>query len=305
MEEYNFLSFEVFRKMIIEKMSDEGGYFLNRISGSDYNAVFDYYINNDKCYESHMENVSNYNGYFDKETDLVKRKINFLEYLKSLLIAYKNSSSIMTACNEIKRNLIEPQRNIFNKYICRKKPLIDYLYVESVYPFLEDFKIFAKEKKILVISPFSDTIQYQFKHKDYLINNYIYPDFILLTYDTPVTYNDKYDKLSFINTDNWLEQSKLMTKEISEIDFDIALLSCASYSEYLGNFINLDMGKKAIYIGGIMNILFNIKGGRYTESQFYKNINNQEYAISAFEKTKYENIKGGRGYKTEAFNAYF
>ena len=129
------------------------------------------------------------------------------------------------------------------------------------------------------------------------------------TYNTPVTYNnvetDDIDKLNFVETNNWLEQTEKMENDISKLDFDIALLSCASYATCLGTFISKDLHKTAIYIGGVLNIFFNIKGERYVNHEYYKPINNISYRIEAIEKKIYENIKGGRTTKSESFNAYF
>uniref|UniRef100_A0A6C0IJN5 Uncharacterized protein n=1 Tax=viral metagenome TaxID=1070528 RepID=A0A6C0IJN5_9ZZZZ len=49
-----------------------------------------------------------------------------------------------------------------------------------------------------------------------------------------------------------------MCEEINKLEFDIALLSCSSYAMYLGDFISNKMKKNSIYIGGVLNVLFNI-----------------------------------------------
>ena len=225
--------------------------------------------------------------------------------VKTLENSYLNSECLLNPCKTIQNGLNINKKNQFNKYICGNKELIHYHYIEAVIPFLKDFKIFAEGKKVLIISPFSKTIENQFQYKNVLINNYEYPEFTLLTYNTPVTYNNKDDNLDFIKTNNWLEQAELMANEIKDIDFDIALLSCASYAVYLGNFISKKMNKKAIYIGGPLNVFFCIYGERYMNSQFYLDIMNNKYIIEAVEKEHYRNISGGRTAKSEGFRAYF
>ncbi len=172
--------------------------------------------------------------------------------------------------------------------------------------FLDDFKIFGEGKKILIVSPFSESIQFQYKRKNLLLKNYVYPDFELVTYDTPITYNNEKDSLSHIETNNWLEQCQKMENDIMKLEFDIALLSCASYSMYLGNVISKKMNKKAIYIGGIMNIFFNIYGRRYANRPVYDNLKNLEYEIEALEKSeKCDVLFGGKDIKSESLLAYF
>ena len=294
---------------IINNMNNEKGFFLNRIGGSDYNAVYNYYSNNKNInsynFEYNMNIVKNHNGYFDKSTDEEIIKINFYKYLEKMFNCYINSQAYTNPTSTIQNNF-KGTMNDFNKIICSDKILIHYYYIEAITFFINDFKIFAKYKKILIISPFSESIKYQTTKNriNNLINNYTFPEFTLLTYDTPITYNNNNNDLHFISSNNWLEQCELMENEIKNIDFDIALLSCASYANCLGSFISNTMNKKAIYIGGVLNVLFNIYGGRYNDD-YYNSINNLEYRITAIEKEKYKNIQGGRNIKNESFNAYF
>ena len=53
-----------------------------------------------------------------------------------------------------------------------------------------------------------------------------------------------------------------MKKQISDIDFDIALLGCSLYGLPLVSYIK-NMGKSAIYVGGAVQLLFGIKGKRW------------------------------------------
>ena len=57
-----------------------------------------------------------------------------------------------------------------------------------------------------------------------------------------------------------------MCKDISKIDFDVALLGCGSYGLPLANYIK-NLGKSAVYIGGGLQLYFGIKGKRWENSQ--------------------------------------
>lgn len=313
MEQYNFINVADYSKYIIEKMKEENGFFIGRIAGSDYSAVRNH-INRDKnidninsSYNSyHYDSVKNFNGYFDKETDEIKKKENFKIYLETMLKCYIESEILLNPCAEIQRSLEIPASNNFNKLICDKKPMIHYYWIEAITPFLNDFKVFAQNKKILIISPFSESIKFQYKRKDVILKDYLYPDFELLTYDTPITYNNEKDTLSHIETNNWLEQCEKMENDIMKLDFDIALLSCASYAMYLGNAISKKMNKKAIYIGGVINVFFNIQGKRYVNDPHYDKLRNLEYEIVALEKAeKCDVLFGGKSIKSESLLAYF
>lgn len=311
---YNFIKNQdskVIHIFMLNNINSNSGWFLNRLGGSDYDAVFDYIkVNkNMELYNIsyHMTRTKELNGYFDKSTDKIIIERNFVNYLEKMYSCYINSDAYMNAVGTIQIKFKDYKFNEFNKSICRDKELIHYYYVEGICDFLKDFKIFAENKKILIISPFSESIKYQ-TQKDRinnLIKNYTFPNCIFLTYNTPITYNNEYDDLiNEVTSDNWLDQCTKMENEIQQIDFDIALLSCGSYATCLGSFISKKMNKKAIYIGGVMNVLFNIFGKRY-DDKYYKNINDLSYRIIAFEKNNYVDFKGGKKIINEAFNAYF
>ena len=311
-EDFNFINHGEVYNLLNEKINSNTGFFLNRIAGSDYDAVYEYI--NSKTTKSfnlhfHLNSTKELNGYFDKSTDNEEIEKNFINYLEKMYNSYIDSDAFMNAVAYIQNIYLlnDFDKINYNKVICGDKKLIHYYYIEGIEEFLRDFKRFGENKKILVISPFSESIKYQ-TQKDRinnLINNYTFPNCEFITYNTPITYNsDNNDLINEVTTNNWLEQCEKMENEIQQIDFDIAFLSCASYANCLGAFIARKMNKPAIYFGGVLNVLFNIYGKRY-DAKYYNDINNLSYRITAFEKDKYENTKGGKSIRSEAFNAYF
>ena len=313
-EQFNFIknqNSKLIYDCMVENLNSNTGWFLNRIGGSDYDAVYEYIKNNKntKSYNLlyHINLTKELNGYFDKSTDNEEIEKNFINYMEKMYSCYINSDAFMNAVAYIQNKFNDFDNNNYNKLICRDKQIIHYYYIEGMEDFLRDFKTLGNNKKILIISPFAESIKYQ-TQKDRinnLINNYTFPNCEFLTYNTPITYNADYNDIkNEVTTNNWLEQCIKMENEIQEIDFDIAFLSCASYATCLGSFISKKMNKKAIYFGGVLNVLFNIYGKRY-DDKYYNDINNLSYRIIAFEKDKYINTKGGRSLHSEAFNAYF
>ena len=285
--------------------------FVSRLGGSDYNAVYQYQLyknrkNSKYNFELFINICSNYNGYFDKEKNINIRYQNFIKYLDLLYNIYKKQkiTSVMSDIYNYQTNIFLSNLEIFNENTLYNRKLISYGFFEEITPFLEKFEILTKNKKVLFISPFSKSIQYQYKRKDKILNNYILPDFHLLTYNTPITYNNQDDNIINVPTNNWFEQCELMAYEISKLDFDIAFLSCGSYALYLGDFISEKLGKTSFYLGGILNVIFNIAGERYNKSEFYRKFMNMEYQIEALEKNEYLNILAGRSINSEGFNAY-
>jgi len=286
--------------------------FVSRIGGSDYNAVYQYQLhkngkNSSFNFELFNNICSNYNGYFDKEVNEEIRKKNFINYLDLLFKIYKKQkiTLVMGDIYNYETNTFHSDLEIFNENILYNRKLISYDFFEGITRFLENFEKLAKNKKVLIISPFSKSIQYQYKRKDKLLNNYVLPNFNLLTYNTPITYNNQTNDIPNVTTNNWFEQCKSMAHEISNIDFDIAFLSCGSYALYLGDFIAEKLKKTSFYLGGILNVIFNIAGDRYNNCEFYKKFMNMQYQIHAFEQNDYLNTTAGKDIKSEGFNAYF
>ena len=306
--EYNSKHFNlVIEDKFILKYLEENStrpFFLGRFGGNDFLSVRTYkQYGRNANYTRHISECKNFCGYFDKDNSIE----NFYKYLETLYDCYKISDCFTNPCLTIPyTHEMESSFALdFLKDICENKPVIKYDYIEAIYPFLNDFKVFAEGKRVLIVSPFSETIKFQYKRKDQLVRNYEYPNFELITYNTPITYNSDNDRLDCVQTRNWNEQAELMANDISILDFDIALLSCSSYAMYLGRHIYKNMHKQAIYIGGVMNVFFNIKGERYDGSEFYKRIMVHETSIESFEKSLYKDVKGGRAIKSEAFRAYF
>jgi len=305
LEDYNEIE-----QHLTKCMLRESPIFFSRIGGSDMQAVkyccFERnHIISDKEYNYYLRRVQGRNGYFDFSKD----RRNFERYLEMMFTFYKNSDDCSFA---VIQKDINRGDTAFYEYLLKGKTIIDYNFIEWVLPFLKSFSVWAKGKRILFINPFEKSIQYQWKRKDQLYLNYTFPEFELLTYNTSITYNNSEDSKDTlkVKTNNWFEEARRMIKEISRIDFDIAILSCASYSMYIGMHIRNVLKKKAFYLGGIVNVLFNIYGGRYSDkthpNSFYRQCGlNPEFTIDPFENEDIVTIKGGRGSWSESLNGYF
>lgn len=296
--------------ILIKTMNTSTPIFISRFGGSDSNLIIEYFklkkskITIDKMLTNtafiNLLNITKkYNGYFDK-TD---NPLNIIKFCENYIDYYKNSDQICIALSYylskyyIKDNSqyylkyskeYEDIYNIFEKEIFKTNTVLHNYHniIESINPFLKAFKIFAEGKKILIISPFDKTIHLQKKNLNNFIKNYQFPNFILLTYNTPITYNyvDNNNNtilLQQLNDNDWFQTVDRMCNDISNLNFDIALLSCGSYSMPLGNFIK-KLGKKAIYVGGVLQLFFGILGDRYNHD-WLKFIINKEYYIQATE----------------------
>lgn len=113
-------------------------------------------------------------------------------------------------------------------------------------------------KRVLVIHPFANSIQHQYKKKDLLFKNRSYlSDFLLETYKPIQITNDNAHRF-----ESWWEALDVMKKEIAIREFDIALLACGAFGHPLCGHIK-KIGKKAIYMGGDLQMMFGIYGQRW------------------------------------------
>jgi hypothetical protein len=129
-----------------------------------------------------------------------------------------------------------------------------------------------KGKKVLVIHPFSESIEQQYAKREKIFENQnVLPEFKLLTYKAvqslggTSTYN------------NWFDALEGMQQNVATLDFDVAIIGAGAYGLPLAAFIK-SMGKSAIHLGGATQLLFGIYGRRWENKPSYQNIINQHWA---------------------------
>jgi hypothetical protein len=115
-----------------------------------------------------------------------------------------------------------------------------------------------KGKKILVVHPFEKSIKKQYSIRERLFKNErVLPDFELKTFKSVQSF--AYNEVEF---KDWICALDWMKKEISSIDFDVAIIGCGAYGLPLAAYIK-ELGKVSIHMGGATQLLFGIKGKRW------------------------------------------
>ncbi|WP_430936224.1 hypothetical protein [Saccharicrinis sp. 156] len=119
-------------------------------------------------------------------------------------------------------------------------------------------------KKVLVVHPFKHTIEAQYKRRELLFENpAVLPKFLSLQVIRAVQ--------SIGGSDNgfkdWFEALNYMKSEIDKCDYDICLIGCGAYGFPLAAHVKR-MGKKAVHLGGSLQLLFGIKGKRWEHPEF-------------------------------------
>lgn len=167
------------------------------------------------------------------------------KYLKQYFLNF-NSESLIINDQYIKKSNV-----LWQRYWCieGKDGNNNYQGVFSKY-----YSLLA-DKKVLVISPFANLVQYQYEHNIHKIFK-DFPKFDILTLATPYT---------FLNNgphNNFFETLDILYEQISNLNFDIALLSCGTYAALLIDKIHEINKRDAIYMGRGGNPMFGIDPGK-------------------------------------------
>lgn len=112
-------------------------------------------------------------------------------------------------------------------------------------------------KKVLVVHPFAETIEKQYKKRVLLFNNNLLPKFELKTVKAVQTIAGT--KAEY---EDWFEALNFMKSEIDETDYDICLIGAGAYGFPLAAHVKRT-GKKAVHMGGSLQLLFGIRGKRW------------------------------------------
>lgn len=128
-------------------------------------------------------------------------------------------------------------------------------------------------KKVLVIHPFADTIQQQYRKRKLLFNDSrILPDFELITLKAVQSIGGQPDP----RFPTWFDALEFMKSEMDNIDYDIALIGCGAYGFPLAAHAKRT-GKIGIHIGGALQILFGIFGKRWDSRPEFVQFKNEHW----------------------------
>ena len=137
---------------------------------------------------------------------------------------------------------------------------------EPYNPFWSDVPWTAalENKKVLVVHPFAETIQKQYLRKELIHKDpRVLPTFDLQTIKAIQTIGNQGDG----RFETWFDALKFMKNEIDKMDYDVCLLRCGAYGMPLAAHVK-GSGKKAVHLGGSLQLLFGIRGARWENSNY-------------------------------------
>lgn len=163
---------------------------------------------------------------------------------------------------------------------------------ELLFPFWKEksWTHALKGKKVLVIHPFAKLIEEQYRKREYLFDEPdILPEMDLKVYQAVQSIGGNTEYAS------WFEALAKMEQDISEIDFEIALIGCGAYGMPLGAFIKTKLFKKAIHIGSTLQLLFGIKGKRWEHPSYGFHLYNEHWVrpTEDLRPQNYKNVEDG------------
>lgn len=170
-------------------------------------------------------------------------------------------------------DILAPMGTLGDEYIikkyCKNPILINLAILDPFYSWTKALE----GKRVLVIHPFARSIEEQYKRIDKIYPNGEVPHFELQTIQAVQSVGGLSDQFS-----SWFEALDYMVLEIKERKFDIALIGCGAYGFPLA--VNVKrMGKKAVHVGGALQLFFGIKGKRWVGRPLYDSYIN-EYWIN-------------------------
>ena len=182
------------------------------------------------------------------------------------------------------------EERLLEKYYSKAKRVK----LSELEPYLQDspWSIVLKNKKVLVVHPFSSSIenQYYSKRENLFTNPNVLPEFKTLeTIKAVQTIAGQQSE--FID---WFDALDHMKSEINKKDFDVAIIGCGAYGFPLAAHVKR-MGKKAIHLGGATQILFGVKGKRWVENRNFDEIINEYFVFpnEAERVTNAQSVEGG------------
>jgi hypothetical protein len=147
-------------------------------------------------------------------------------------------------------------------------------------------------KKVLVISPFTDSIVRQHKIIEKIFPNSSYPRFTLKTIKAPQTIGFHSDQ-----EPTWFDNLNNIKNLMAIEDFDVALIAAGAYSYPLAHYAKT-LGKIGIHSGGGLQLFFGIIGKRWERNwnngNFYEKYYNKYWTRPSIDETP-KNATGVEG----------
>lgn len=155
----------------------------------------------------------------------------------------------------------------------------------------EPFTYALKGQKVLVVHYLANQIKDQYEKRESLFDNpKILPEFQLQAMPAVQTIAGNRDE----RFESWFDALNYMYEQTKNYDYDIALLGCGAYGMPLAAKLKKD-GKKVVYMGGVLQMLFGIYGKRWDAEPIARKLPNEYWTVpdADFIPKNHESVEGG------------
>jgi len=254
------------RNYIFAKLEKNQHFVIPRISGIENNvAVFAKAVD-----EKLVPSIGQLENYIANILGAMKNNAGiFLDNKQSIKNYSREYLSVFSMCDIFAG--WDPQGNYIG-HVAQSHAYIQNVYSSKSMIWALTFDIFhyifshpwthaLRGKRILIISPFVDSIESQLRIREYIYGIDLFPECEFVLLKPPQTQADEPAKDFVIEFDNF-------KKKVDNIlnDFDVALVSCGGYANPICAHIYMK-GKSAIYVGGVLQMYFGILGNRWLKER--------------------------------------
>ena len=196
--------------------------------------------------ESAISQIQNWSGFFPAQ---VKKVEQFCE----LMIEDLPNVDILGSWLK--------EESFFSKELSGAKKVM----LEDLEPFFTQnpWTRALENKKVLVVHPFAKTIKNQFERREKLFDNGLLPPFELDVLQAVQSIAGQETEF-----EDWFAALDSMKEQLAKRDFDVCILGCGAYGFPLASFAK-KLGRQAIHLGGVTQLLFGIKGARWEQYIVY------------------------------------
>jgi hypothetical protein len=117
-------------------------------------------------------------------------------------------------------------------------------------------------KRVLVVHPFARTIESQYRKRTQLFDREILPQFELMTIRAVQSIAGETTRF-----ESWFDALRSMEEAMDQHDYDVCLVGCGAYGFPLAAHAKR-RGRKAVHLGGSLQLLFGIRGRRWESPQY-------------------------------------
>lgn len=251
---HRFIPNDEFNSIIKEKICANEPFFCCRYGATELTTVFTRVLHRegivDKISEAQLKRLKTSSGVFPEKEDV------YLKFGDEYISAFSEAD-----LNAYWGSLLMEEYVIQNYF---RKDCIQYA-MRALEPFSynEPWTMALHGKKVLIVHPFAELIESQYQNRHAIFpDKEILPDCDLVTVKAIQSSGNTCPE----GIKDWFEALDILYNRCMEKDFEVALVSCGSYAVPLAAKLK-QVGKKVIIPGGMMQLMFGIKGARWEESR--------------------------------------